>query len=111
MLGGRRHLPLVAVTVCSAFVLILAQATAAFADATVDIAEGSVSDINSWVFTPPEITVSAGESITWKNSGALAHTATAAGGQFDTGNIDAGQSKSVTLSSPGTFPYTCTPHP
>jgi plastocyanin len=83
----------------------------ALADGSVEMTEGSATDINSWGFTPPDITISAGQSVTWKNSGSLAHTATAAGGQFDTGMVAPGESKTVTLSSPGTIAYACTPHP
>jgi hypothetical protein len=73
--------------------------------------EGSASDINSWVFTPAEVTISAGQTVTWRNAGQQGHTATASNGQFDTGNVAPGESTSVTLSAPGTFAYVCTPHP
>jgi hypothetical protein len=73
--------------------------------------EGSPSDINTWAFTPPDVTISAGDTVTWTNVGQQPHTATATGGQFDTGNVGPGQSKAVTLSAPGTFAYQCTPHP
>jgi plastocyanin len=88
-----------------------ALATTVLADATVQMTEGSQSDINSWGFTPPEVTINAGQSITWTNSGTIAHTATATDGSFDTGQLPPGQSKTITLSSPGTFAYACTPHP
>jgi plastocyanin len=95
----------------AALVSALALSTTALADASVEMTEGSQSDINSWGFTPPEVTVNMGESITWTNSGSIAHTATATGGQFDTGNLAPGESKSITLSTAGTFAYQCTPHP
>jgi plastocyanin len=107
--GGRRHLPLVAVTGLA--LVLVVSASSALADGTVEMVEGSATDITSWVFTPPELTVSAGESVTWTNTGAIAHTATAAGGAFDTGNVEPGESKSVTLATAGTYAYTCTPHP
>jgi plastocyanin len=80
-------------------------------NATVEMIEGSPSDINTWAFTPPDVTISAGDTVTWTNVGQQPHTATATGGQFDTGNVGPGQSKAVTLSAPGTFAYQCTPHP
>jgi plastocyanin len=86
-------------------------ASSALADGTVEMTEGSPTDINSWGFTPPEITISAGQTVTWKNSGSIPHTATATGGQFDTGNVAPGESKAVTLATAGTFAYQCTPHP
>jgi plastocyanin len=84
-------------------------ASSVLADATVEMIEGSASDINSWEFTPSDVTIAAGQTVTWRNAGEQAHTAT--GGQFDTGNVAPGESKAVTLSAPGTFAYQCTPHP
>ena len=107
----RSRLVLMPVTLLVALVGALALASTALADASVEMTEGSQSDINSWGFTPPEVTINVGESITWKNSGSIAHTATATGGQFDTGNLAPGESKSVTVSTTGTFAYQCTPHP
>ena len=106
---GRRFTLLVALL--AALVGALALAATALADASVEMIEGSASDINSWSFTPPDVTINAGQSITWTNSGTIAHTATASGGQFDTGQLAPGQSNTVTLSTAGTFAYNCTPHP
>jgi plastocyanin len=114
LIGGRRHLPLVAATGLTITGLVLALAvfaSSAMADASVEMTEGSATDINTWGFTPPDVTISAGQSVTWMNSGALAHTATAVGGQFDTGTVGPGESKTITLSSPGSIAYQCTPHP
>jgi plastocyanin len=88
-----------------------AWASAAFADGSVQMTEGSISDINSWAFTPPELTIEAGQSVTWTNSGSQAHSATADGGGFDTGLIQPDNSKTVSLTTPGTYAYHCTPHP
>jgi hypothetical protein len=49
--------------------------------------------------------------VTWTNTGALAHTATAANGAFDTGLVEPGESKTMALAAPGTYEYLCTPHP
>jgi plastocyanin len=61
-------------------------------------------------FSPGTITVKTGTTITFKNSDNVAHTATADGGSFDTGNIGAGASATVTFSSAGNFPYHCNYH-
>jgi alcohol dehydrogenase (cytochrome c) len=55
--------------------------------------------------------VPAGSTVTWTNTGSQAHTATASDGSWDSGNIAPGQTAQVTLDAPGTFTYTCTPHP
>lgn len=62
-------------------------------------------------FNPGTITVHAGDTITWTNTGAQPHTATANDHSFDTGVLKKGQSASHTFSTPGTFSYICTIHP
>ncbi|HLB61187.1 MAG TPA: plastocyanin/azurin family copper-binding protein [Actinomycetota bacterium] len=69
----------------------------------------SVSMVDS-AFDPADVTVEAGETITWSNDGALPHTATADDGSFDTGTLDPGDSDSVRIDEPGTYPYYCTLH-
>lgn len=59
---------------------------------------------------PPTTTVQVGDTVTWNNTSGVAHTATADGGSFDTGNIADGASGSVTFSAAGTFPYHCAIH-
>jgi plastocyanin len=62
-------------------------------------------------FNPGTITIHAGDTITWTNTGAQPHTATANDHSFDTGVLKRGQSASHTFSTPGTFSYICTIHP
>jgi len=69
----------------------------------------SVSMVDS-AFDPADVTVEAGETLTWSNDGALPHTATADDGSFDTGTLDPGDSDSVRIDEPGTYPYYCTLH-
>src|SRR5215210_1753329 len=47
-------------------------------------ASGSVT-IADFSFTPATITVNQGDTVTWNNNGPTPHSATAAGGSFDTG--------------------------
>jgi plastocyanin len=86
-------------------------ATAALADGTVQMTEPSATDINSWAFTPPDITIAAGQNVTWMNAGTQAHTATSTSGAFDTGLVQPGESQTITLDSAGSYAYQCTPHP
>jgi plastocyanin len=62
-------------------------------------------------YQPAELTVLAGQTVTWKNSGLGPHTVTSDTGQFDSGALQAGGSFSYTFSTPGTFDYSCTIHP
>jgi plastocyanin len=62
-------------------------------------------------FGPTTLTVQRGATVTWQNNDAIVHTATSDTGAWDSGNISAGGSKSVTFNTVGTFPYHCTVHP
>jgi len=63
-------------------------------------------------FKPKTVTVPRGSTIIFKNISSIPHTATEINGPaaFDTGYIDAGQSKSIKLTKPGTYQYNCTYH-
>jgi len=68
-------------------------------------------DIADFKYDPETVTVKAGSEVTWTNSDEAAHTATADDSSFDTGDLDQGDSKSVTFGKPGTFTYYCRFHP
>ena len=68
-------------------------------------------DIADFKYDPETVTVKAGSEVTWTNSDAAAHTATADDSSFDTGDLDQGDSKSVTFDKPGRFTYYCRFHP
>ena len=65
----------------------------------------------SMSFGPLSLTVAKGTTVTWRNDDGVAHTATSDSGDWDTGNIPPGGSKSVTFSTAGSFNYHCTVHP
>ena len=67
--------------------------------------------IKDFEFSPAQVTVSVGDTVTWNNEGPTAHSATASDGSFDTGIYGKGQSRSHTFNDAGTFAYICTPHP
>ena len=62
-------------------------------------------------YQPAELTVLAGQTVTWRNSGLGPHTVTADAGQFDSGVLQGGASFSYTFSTPGSYAYSCTIHP
>jgi plastocyanin len=68
-------------------------------------------EIKNFKFGPPGVTVKKGAKVTWKNADTAQHTATADDKTFDTGTVNPGQSKVVTLSKPGTYSYSCLFHP
>jgi plastocyanin len=61
-------------------------------------------------FSPANFTVAAGDKVVFKNTGQAPHTATAKDGSFDTGNLDPGESKSVTVAAAGTIKFVCKYH-
>ena len=68
--------------------------------------------IMSYSFRPAQITLASGSQITFVNHDNTAHTATETGQTpaFDTGTLKPDQSKTVTLSKPGTYTYYCQFH-
>ncbi len=77
---------------------------------TVNMVEGPGDVTKTWKFEPASITIAAGSSVVWHNSGEQAHTAT--GNGFDTGDVGRGKdSKPIPFPTAGTFDYICTPHP
>ncbi|MBI5457779.1 cupredoxin domain-containing protein [Candidatus Kaiserbacteria bacterium] len=70
------------------------------AQVTVTMANGS--------FYPPNITVNAGDAVTWVNNDSRPHTATSNSGNFDSGTIPSGQSYGAIFNTPGTYPYRST---
>ena len=70
-------------------------------------------DIDQFKYDPPEVTVKAGGTVTWTNREKAPHTATTSEGQpaeFDTGTLEMGDSKKLTLDRPGTYAYVCSFH-
>jgi quinohemoprotein ethanol dehydrogenase len=74
------------------------------------IFQGSL-EVYDYDFLPRRVSVPAGTTVTWQNTGATIHTATDTKVAWDTGDIKPGESGSVNFPSPGTFTYTCSPHP
>ena len=74
---------------------------------------GATQDVKiaGFAFAPASLTVTVGDTVTWKNGDSVGHTATAGDGSFDTGTIAGGASASVTFSKAGTFAYACKIHP
>jgi plastocyanin len=95
-----RLLPLLSLT---GLVLLAAPAPAA--------AQAQEAEIVDFDFSPRRLTVEAGTTLTWSNTGERPHTATDRGGTFDTKPIAPGAAAEVTLSTPGTYFYFCRINP
>src|ERR671912_779549 len=60
-----------------------------------------------FAFEPATVTVPAGATVTWTNTGSRPHTVTADDGSFDSGRLDPGEQFSQTFDQLGTFTYHC----
>lgn len=69
--------------------------------------------IDNFSFTPAEITVPAGATVTWTNHDDMPHmvTATAHPPQFRSHALDTGDTVSFVFATPGIFRYFCSLHP
>jgi plastocyanin len=108
MLRLRLVVPIVAFAL-STMAAALPAITSAADGPAVTIHDGG--DPTTWGYTPASTTVAAGQTVTWTNSGQFPHDAAATDGSWKTPLLNTGGSGSVTFSTPGTYSYTCTPHP
>jgi nitrite reductase (NO-forming) len=84
----------------------------------IDISPGSSAPSNAKFYEPATLTVSAGSTVTWKNTDSTLHTVTSgsaetgvSGTEFDSSYLAGGKTFQHTFSSAGTFDYYCTLHP
>jgi plastocyanin len=73
-------------------------------------ASGTAISIKDFAYSPDPITVKAGGAILVTNDDGTVHTLTADDKSFDTGDLDGGAKKSITIDAPGTYAYHCTIH-
>lgn len=80
--------------------------------------------IQDYAFSPATLTIKAGTSVTWTNSGPSTHTVTSdSAGMFDSGMLappmastdpyggtSSGQTFTMAFHTPGTYAYHCTNH-
>lgn len=120
LMDRRRLLPLlltaVAIAVGALLVIVLTgddtgggASAAAAPSASAGAAGATKIDIADFKFKPADVTVKTGTKVTWTNSDTAPHTATAPDGGFDTGKLEKGQSKTLTVKA-GTYSYVCSYH-
>jgi plastocyanin len=66
--------------------------------------------IQNFGFHPDDVTVAVGAKVTFTNEDQTAHTATATGMSFDTGSIQPGKSRTITITRAGVLKYFCEFH-
>ena len=67
--------------------------------------------IENFTFNPQQITVKAGDTVTWVNHDDIPHTVTSKTLKFRSKAMDTADKFSFTFATPGTFPYFCSLHP
>ena len=69
--------------------------------------------IEDFLFSPQDLTIEVGDTVTWTNLDGFSHTATSTSGpaSFDSGNLATGDTFSFTFDTAGTYEYFCEPHP
>ena len=67
--------------------------------------------MESFAFTPTELTVPVGATVTWTNLHGADHNVVADDGTFESPLFGTGETYSFTFTEAGEYPYTCTIHP
>ena len=67
--------------------------------------------IDNFSFTPAELKVAVGTTVTWTNGDDIPHTVVAKDGSFKSKVLDTGERFSFTFAKPGQFGYYCSLHP
>lgn len=77
------------------------------------VASGEVVGVGmrQLAFVPASIEITAGTTVEWRNDDQVVHVVRADDGSWDSGDIAPGATWRHTFDRPGTYTYTCTPHP
>jgi len=67
--------------------------------------------VKNYTFTPTNVSIPVGATITWKFEDSVQHNVTASDQSFKSADLSSGQTFAMTFTKSGTFPYTCTIHP
>jgi plastocyanin len=67
--------------------------------------------IDNFSFTPQQITVKAGDTVTWANHDDIPHTVTSITKAFNSKALDTDDNFAFTFTTPGSFSYFCALHP
>lgn len=69
-------------------------------------------DISNFAFTPGELKLKVGDTVTWTNKDSVGHTVTSdSGTELDSSLLSQSDTYQHTFNQAGTFDYHCTTHP
>ena len=91
--------------------LSLACGSVLFCAAGADAAQTLSVDIQKFQFTPRELTVAPGDTVTWTNRDETPHTVSATDHAFLSKALDTDDHYERTFVNEGDYPYVCTLHP
>lgn len=100
-----RKLPGLAAAAGLALWMALAQGSAAAAPGASQVL------IKDFMFTPMELKIKAGSSVTWVNQDEEPHTVVGDAGLFRSGALDTGMTFTFQFDRPGTYAVFCSIHP
>jgi plastocyanin len=85
--------------------------TASSAVGDVAIVRGAGDETKPTPFSPPQLSVRVGRTVSWVNKDVVSHTVTSrSAGVFDSGSLPTGATFKFTFTKPGTYEYYCTVH-
>lgn len=90
-------------------VIVLATIISGCSTSAITTVDKNTVNIQSSQFSPAEITIKQGESVTWVNKDSVGHTIV--GITFQSNLLDIGQSFKQIFNVAGTFEYHCSVHP
>lgn len=104
----RKPLPALA----AAFAVGLAAlGTPAEAEQCAKVHEVQITFDDATGFKPQTVVVQVGDCVRWLNVHGIEHSAVAVDRSFHTGTLMPGSAGIIEFTRPGTYPYTCGPHP
>ncbi len=90
---------------------VLEEGAAAAGDDAAVAAAGAAVTIVDFAYSPAEVTIPVGGTVTWTNDDPTAHTATGQNGaDFKSGTLDQGETFDRTFDEAGTYEYRCEFH-
>jgi len=77
-----------------------------------NLTEQNIILIQNFQYTPQDLTIKVGETVTWTNKDSMKHTVTSDdGSELNSTYIDTDTSYVHTFNQVGEYPYHCIPHP
>ncbi|HSC19300.1 MAG TPA: cupredoxin family copper-binding protein [Rhizomicrobium sp.] len=74
-------------------------------------AEGNLVVMKNFDYSPMELTIAAGTTVTWKNLDGEPHTVVSVDGAFRSPALDQNDTFKFTFAKPGVYKYVCSIHP